>query len=204
MHILRSALRAGFATLTLFLFVGVAHAQVPDTKGVDNLGVFLLKGIYFIDRYLVPVIFALAFIVFVIGVYRFFIAGATNEEKRQEGQKFVVYGLVGFVLMLSVWGIVNLLLNTLGFNRTARPDLPIFGAPTDYMNSTKTSLPTSNTKDTSNTTNSGTPDNLPNGGEGCTKGANGSFTCPTDTTKTPTSNTTQTSGSFNYGNPQDI
>lgn len=77
-----------------------------------------------IDSIVIPVIFAIAFLVFIWGVYRYFIAGAAQEEKREEGKKFVFWGIIGFVLMISVWGIVKLLVNTLGFENEARPCLP--------------------------------------------------------------------------------
>ena len=112
--------------LALFIpSITLASPQVP----VDGLGLYLLQIIYFIDRYLVPVIFAIAFIVFLWGVYRYLILGAASEEKRQEGQKFIMYGLIGFFLMISVWGIVNLLINSFGFRSDQRPDLPSFGSP---------------------------------------------------------------------------
>lgn len=129
-----------FAVPLSFLLVSVAHAQ--GTVPVDGLGFFLLQIIYFIDRYLVPIIFALAFLVFLWGVYSTFIAGANNEEKRQEGQKLVMYGLIGFFVMLSVWGIVNLLIHSFGFGAGSRPSLPTFGAPGGYA-----SDPTSPTQD---------------------------------------------------------
>ncbi|MDB5189406.1 MAG: hypothetical protein JWL82_363 [Parcubacteria group bacterium] len=109
--------------------VNAASTVVPDTTGADKLGAFLLLIVYVIDRYLVPVIFALAFIVFIIGVYRYFIAGGANEEKRAEGQKFVMWGLIGFVLMFSVWGLINLLVGSLGFGGQNRPGLPTFTVP---------------------------------------------------------------------------
>jgi hypothetical protein len=153
-----------------------ATSPAPDTTGLDNLGTVLLSLIYFIDRYVVPLVFALAFIVFIIGIYRYFIAGAANEEKRQEGQKFLMYGLIGFVLMLSVWGLVNLLVNTLGFNHGSRPPLPTFGSPVNSTN------PTTNPFDTTKTTSPDTtkPDTgtAPNGGAGCSV-VNGKVVCDT-------------------------
>ncbi len=62
----------------------------------------------------VPVIFALAFLVFVWGVVKYFILNAGDEAKRAEGRAFVLWGLLGMVLLFSVWGFVNLLLSTLG------------------------------------------------------------------------------------------
>lgn len=94
-----------------------------DTGPLEQIFEVLLR---FIDSTLVPVIFAIAFIVFIWGVYTYFIAGAADEEKRKTGKTFVMYGLIGFFVMISLWGIVNLFLSTLSFQNT-RPCLPVFG-----------------------------------------------------------------------------
>lgn len=84
-----------------------------------------------IDRLLVPLIFAVAFLVFLIGVFQYFIAGGADDEKRKLGRSFVLYGLIGFFIMISLWGIVNVLVGTFGFGSQARPPLPAFG-PANY------------------------------------------------------------------------
>lgn len=64
----------------------------------------------------VPVIFTLAAFVFVWGVLKYFFWHGGNEEKRAEGRQFVLWGILGMVLMFSVWGVVNMLLSTLGLS----------------------------------------------------------------------------------------
>ncbi len=66
-----------------------------------------------INTVIVPVIFALAFLVFIWGVFKF-VANAGDETKRAEGRQFILWGLLGIVVLFSVWGFVNLLLSTLG------------------------------------------------------------------------------------------
>ncbi len=98
--------------------------------------------ITFINTTLVPLVFAIAFIVFLYGVYRFFILGGDNDEKRAEGRQYIMYGVIGFAVMVSVWGLVNLLVNTFGFNSQARPCLPTFsGGCTSGTGSTNTNTP---------------------------------------------------------------
>src|SRR4051812_731630 len=88
----------------------LAFAQVTD---VQSLGQTIIS---IINTVLVPLIFALAFIVFLWGVFQYFIAGAADEEKREGGKSLMIYGLIGFFVMVSVWGIVNLLLGTFNLN----------------------------------------------------------------------------------------
>ena len=67
-----------------------------------------------LNTVVVPVIFALAFLVFVWGVLNYYLFNGGDEKKREEGRAFVLWGLLGMVLLFSVWGFVNLLLSTLG------------------------------------------------------------------------------------------
>ena len=59
-----------------------------------------------------PVIVGLAVLIIIWGVFRL-IAGAGDVEKRKEGQQFVLWGVIGVFVMLSIWGFVNILRNTL-------------------------------------------------------------------------------------------
>lgn len=90
--------------------------------------------ISFINDVLVPLVFAVAFIVFLYGVARYFIAGAADPEKRKNGRDIIIYSVVGFAVMMSVWGLVNLVKNSFGFDSNARPCLPTFGKDTDCSN----------------------------------------------------------------------
>lgn len=65
----------------------------------------------------IPVIFTLAFLVFVWGLFKYFIWGAENEEERSNGRRFLFWGALGMAILFSVWGLVNVLLSTLGFAR---------------------------------------------------------------------------------------
>ena len=38
-----------------------------------------------------------------LGVYRYFILGAENESEREKGKQFVLWGIIGFVVIVSVW-----------------------------------------------------------------------------------------------------
>jgi hypothetical protein len=99
-----------------------SSGYVPPTNsgagtGVPNLNVITPYSagiINFINSILVPVLFAIAFIVFLWGVFKYFILGAADEKSRTDGKQFVLWGLIGFVVILSVWGIVTIVGQTLG------------------------------------------------------------------------------------------
>lgn len=77
----------------------------------------------FINNILVPLVFALAFIVFIWGIFQYFILGGADEGKREEGRKLMLWGIIGFVLMVSIWGIVNLIAGGLGLDGGFESDL---------------------------------------------------------------------------------
>jgi hypothetical protein len=71
-----------------------------------------------INRYIInPFIgflFVLATVWFLIGLARFFLAG--SPEDRETGKKHMVWGLIGMFIMVSVFGIMTLIVNTFGIN----------------------------------------------------------------------------------------
>ncbi|HEX5774574.1 MAG TPA: hypothetical protein VFY28_01280 [Candidatus Paceibacterota bacterium] len=109
--------------------VSIAVAQSTGFDATKNpLSSFMLSIIQFINSVLVPFIFALAFIVFLWGVFQAFILGGANEEKRDEGKKFILWSLIAFFIMTSLWGIVNLFVGTFGFGGQGAPCVPTFGS----------------------------------------------------------------------------
>ena len=67
-----------------------------------------------LNTIVVPIIFTLAFLVFVWGVVNYFFLHGGEEGKREEGRQFILWGIIGMVVLFSVWGIIGMLLSTLG------------------------------------------------------------------------------------------
>ena len=103
--------------LSAFAQTGInVNAIKPYSNGIIGI----INGI------LVPVLIAVAFIVFLYGIYKYFIAGASNESEQGEGRKFALWGIIGFVIIISVWGIVNIVMGTLGLSAGTAPPAPTF------------------------------------------------------------------------------
>lgn len=80
-----------------------------------------------VDQVIIPAIFAIAFLVFIWGIYKYFIQGGANEEDRKKGRDLMLWGVIGFFVMISVWGLVNILVGTFNFGENnKRPGLPLF------------------------------------------------------------------------------
>ena len=58
----------------------------------------------------IPVLIALGVIYFIWGVVSYAIG--TEEETKAEGRKKMVYGIIGLAVIVSVWGLVNILTTT--------------------------------------------------------------------------------------------
>jgi len=106
-------------------FLGLAPTLAFAQFG--EIDTFVGQITKFINSTLVPLIFAIAFLVFLWGVFKYFIMGGDDEEKRKEGRQLMLYGIGGFVIMVSVWGIVNLVAG--GFDLTDPNLLNIPNAP---------------------------------------------------------------------------
>lgn len=78
----------------------------------------------FINSTIIPLIFVIGIVVFIFGMYLYFIQGGADEEKRNKGKSLLLWSLIGFVLMISVVGIINLLGNSAGFTDDTTLETP--------------------------------------------------------------------------------
>ena len=70
----------------------------------------------FINNTLIPLVFAVALLAFIYGIFQYFILGGADDDKREAGKKLMIWAIIGFVVMVSVFGIVNLIAGGLGFS----------------------------------------------------------------------------------------
>ena len=57
--------------------------------------------------------FAVAMVVFLWGIFQF-IRNPADAENRKTGQKNIMWGLIGLVIMFSAFGIIKIILATFG------------------------------------------------------------------------------------------
>src|SRR5690349_7696620 len=107
-----------FATLALYATPALALAQVSgSTRNVDNL---LGQVSNFLNA-VVPIIVSLAIVYFLVYVFRYAVAG--GDEEKEAAKKGMFWGIVAIFVMVSVWGLVNILRGTFNLD-TQTPDLP--------------------------------------------------------------------------------
>ena len=85
-----------------------------NTFGSPALSAFLNSVLTFINSALIPFIFGVAFLVFVWGMFQYFIVGGSNDEAKEKGKSLLTYSILGFVIILVFWGIINLVVGATG------------------------------------------------------------------------------------------
>ena len=84
----------------------IAHAAGGLDGFIKNVDEMIINPlIYFL--------FALAVVFFLYGVLEF-ILNQENEEAKTKGKSHMMWGVIGIVIMMSVFTIMNILLSTLG------------------------------------------------------------------------------------------
>lgn len=78
-----------------------------------TIDVFLSRVYAAIIEPLLFVIFGLAAIIFIWGVVEF-IQNSDNDKDREKGKQSMIWGVIGMVIMVSVFGIVNIVVGTIG------------------------------------------------------------------------------------------
>lgn len=80
-------------------------------------GSLLDKIVTFIIDPLILLIFSVGFLLFVWGMVVYMYNLADKEgDKRKEGQKHMIYGLIGMFIMVAVGGIIRMIDDTFGLN----------------------------------------------------------------------------------------
>ncbi|MCA9364126.1 hypothetical protein KC727_02815 [Candidatus Kaiserbacteria bacterium] len=114
-----SGLTAAFALMPVFAFA--------QNSNLGYFSSFFRSLSDIINNILVPLVFGLALLTFFWGVLKYFIFSSDDEEKRKEGRQLMLYGIIGFVVMVAIWGIVGVLTNALGIggnNSVTLPTIP--------------------------------------------------------------------------------
>lgn len=112
--------KASFAAAALAAFAAPA-AAFAAVSSLSDLGTLVID---IINNILVPVLFAIAFIVFLWGAFMAFIVGAQNDTAKEKGKNLMLWGLIGFFVMISIWGLVNILVGTINFGNSQTPEPP--------------------------------------------------------------------------------
>lgn len=104
------------STLT-FLAPAVVLAQELDN--IDKL----VQSIGDIVNTLIPIVFALAILVFFWGLVKY-ILSAGDEEAKEKGRNIMIGGIIAIFVMAAIWGIVEFIASALDINTGGDFDVP--------------------------------------------------------------------------------
>lgn len=95
--------------IATYILVPTAHAQAL------SIGTLMARINRFVINPLITLLFIVAFVLFVWGLFNFFQSkGGGSDEGIQKGKRHMTWGIVGMVVMVSVFGLMQLLINSLG------------------------------------------------------------------------------------------
>lgn len=60
-----------------------------------------------INNEIVPIILGLSLITFLWGAFRYYILHGADTNEREHARSFMLWGLIGMVLLFTVWGLVH-------------------------------------------------------------------------------------------------
>lgn len=100
------------------LFFALPFIASAQTVGnVQNL-IFLAGRIL---NALIPILIALAVIIFFWGLIKYIMGSAKSAAA---GKSIMIAGIVALFIMVSIWGIINFIQNSLGVNNNAPVTVP--------------------------------------------------------------------------------
>lgn len=78
---------------------------------------FMAKISTVVVQPILALVFGIAFVIFIWGVF-VYIRDSDDDKGRAEGQRSILWGLVGMVIMISAFGIINIIQGTIGVEET--------------------------------------------------------------------------------------
>lgn len=110
-----------FSLLCVTLFIPF-FAFAADTRTFQAIVAdLIIQG----SNYLLTLLVGLTLFVFLYGLMKYMFKGQESDAARTEGRKFMLWGIIGLFVMISVWSLVAILSNTIGHTQTGIPQFNI-------------------------------------------------------------------------------
>ncbi len=106
--IMLSSFVMGLAPVVAFAQVNAQAPGCVGKIGIPNI-ICRIGGLL---NLIIPIVIALGLVYFVWGIISYVIA--SDEEAKTTGRDRMIYGIIGLAVIVAVWGLVNILLNTFG------------------------------------------------------------------------------------------
>lgn len=135
MKSLKSSLFSKFSKImlvslfALMPFLSMAQTQPADGfcsgEGSETIADVINVGTCIAAKSVVPLLFTIAIVIFIYGVIQYVI-NPEQTDKREQGRSFIIWSIIGLFVIVSVWGLVSILQNTVGVSGDIIvPTLPV-------------------------------------------------------------------------------
>ena len=119
-----------FALFAAIGLPGVGSAQgIAQSSDAGPFQDLLINILDFSNDVLIPFIIGIGFLVFVWGIFKYFIFGGANDEAKESGKSLIIWATVGFVVIIIFWGIINLLTESTGLANSELLNIPAIDVP---------------------------------------------------------------------------
>jgi heme/copper-type cytochrome/quinol oxidase subunit 4 len=102
-------------------FLGASLFTLPITMHAQGLNDLLGNTTSFISGTLIPFLFGMAFLVFVVNVIRFLVLQSSNKEGQENARNLLTYSVLAFVFLAIFWGVINIISGSIGLEGDTQP-----------------------------------------------------------------------------------
>jgi len=100
------------SALALTPFLVLAANNNCSNFGTPGTIEYIICRIGNIFNVIIPILIVLGVLYFVWGVISYVIG--SDEEAKKKGRDRIIYGIIGLVVIVGMWGLVRIVLNTFG------------------------------------------------------------------------------------------
>lgn len=107
----------------------ITSAQIATNGTGGPFGDLLKNILVFGNTVVIPFIIGIGFLVFVWGMFQYFIAGGANDESKEKGKKLMIRATIAFVVIIIFFGAINLLTTSTGLQGQQIENVPEITVP---------------------------------------------------------------------------
>lgn len=113
-------LGAIMAPFVAFAQITISGSQTVNCVGQDLGGMLCQIGL--VLNKVIPILIVLGVVFFVWGVITYVVA--SEEEAKKKGRNRMIWGIIGLVVIVGMWGLVKIVTNTFGIENVGNITLP--------------------------------------------------------------------------------
>ena len=105
----------------------LAQTVTAPCDGLNGSIEYALCRVSGILNTIIPILITLGVVYFIYGVITYVIS--KDEEAKSRGRDVIIWGLIGLAVIVSIWGLVNILKNTFGITDDNTINVPCIESP---------------------------------------------------------------------------